>query len=142
MKARYRYLLIAFCVVALLIIFIFQKFNYSQFFSILSGKSLESNVEFAINRVSRFLLNDTLMVILIYALFNSRRYAKFAFMVEIAGLFLILIPYLFLRLELGVQGYIISFMHRLVINPTLLILLIPYFYYQRYQERRELNEDQ
>jgi exosortase F-associated protein len=87
---------------------------------------------FVINRTVRFLLNDFLTVLLIYALFFERKYVVFALWVQAAGLVFILIPYFMLKFQFPrYNGPLISFLHRLVLNPTLLLLLIPAFYYQR-----------
>ena len=50
--------------------------------------------------------------------------------VQLAGLVFILVPYLVLKLGFDAgNGPLVSFLHRLVLNPTLLLLLIPAFYY-------------
>jgi exosortase F-associated protein len=91
---------------------------------------------FLINRTIRFLANDFLMVGLIYALFRERKYVVFALWVQIAGLVFFLIPYFILKLRFPMyNGPLISYLHRLIMNPTLLLLLIPAFYYQRSQHR-------
>jgi len=90
---------------------------------------------FITNRSIRFIVNDGLAILLIYALFRERKYVVFAVWVQLIGLVFILIPYFILKLNFpSYNGPLISFLHRLVLNPTLLLLLIPAFYYQRKQE--------
>jgi exosortase F-associated protein len=87
---------------------------------------------FVVNRTIRFLANDFLTILLIYALFFERKYVIFALWVQAAGLVFVLIPYFILKFQFPrYNGPLISFLHRLVLNPTLLLLLIPAFYYQR-----------
>lgn len=87
---------------------------------------------FIINRTVRFLLNDLFALTLIYALFLERRYVLFAVWVQVAGVFLFLIPYFVIKLNFpNYNGPLINYLHRLILNPTLLLLLIPAFYYQK-----------
>jgi exosortase F-associated protein len=75
------------------------------------------------------LINDFLLVGIIYSLFEHRKYVIFALWVQVAGLVFILFPYFLLKLVWGLgNGPLISFLHRLVVNPILLLLLIPSFY--------------
>ncbi len=87
---------------------------------------------FIANRSIRFFLNDGLAILLIYALFEERKYVVFAVWVQLVGFVFVLIPYFILKLKFpSYNGPLISFLHRLVLNPTLLLLLIPAFYYQK-----------
>ncbi|PTB95907.1 exosortase F system-associated protein [Marivirga lumbricoides] len=122
-----RLLLIITSLLGLGIIFIGQHFDYSSFF--FSG--LSSKWSFIFNRSIRFLLNDNLMLLLIYALFYDRKYVKFGLAVELFGFFFLLIPYFILRYGFTINSMYISFIHRLIINPTLMLLLIPAIYIQK-----------
>ena len=87
---------------------------------------------FALGRAVRFILNDIFALMIIYALFPHRKYLVFAIYVQLAGIVLILIPYLILKYNMpGYNGPLINFLHRLVLNPLLLLLLIPAFFYQQ-----------
>ncbi|MBK6264444.1 exosortase F system-associated protein [Marivirga sp. S37H4] len=119
--------LIILSMVCLGIIFIGQHFDYS---SLLSAE-LNSNQRFIFNRTIRFLLNDNLMLLMIFAIFYDKKYVKFGFAVELFGFFFLLIPYFLLRFEFNINHTYISFIHRLIINPTLMLLLIPAIYIQR-----------
>ena len=126
-QLKVRFLLGLLAVSGLLLIFLFQRTDVAL------ALGIEDNFwRFIFNRSLRFVLNDALAILLIYALFYERKYAWFAFMVQLFGLFFILIPYFILKFNLpGYNGPLISFLHRLVLNPTLILLLIPAFYYQR-----------
>lgn len=91
----------------------------------------DKSVVFVFDKTFRFVVNDLLMVGIIYSLYGQRRYVYFALWVQLVGIIFILIPYLIIKLyfEAG-NGPMVSFLHRLIINPTLMILLIPAFWLQ------------
>ena len=117
------------CMGGLVAVFLFQRFDIAGLMGI------EASINrFLMNRTIRFLLNDALTIGLIYALFVERKYVIFAVYVQLAGVVLFLLPYFVLKIYFpSYNGPLISFLHRLIVNPTLLLLLIPAFYYQRAQ---------
>jgi len=118
-------------IAGLVTVFLFQQFDVAGLIGI-----AEKGSRFFVNRTVRFLLNDALALSLIYALFRERKYVIFAMYVQIAGTFLFLVPYFILKLYLPrYNGPLISFLHRIILNPTLLMLLIPAFYYQKQVEK-------
>lgn len=122
------------CIAGLIAVFLFQQIDVAAFI----GVDVKLT-RFLINRTIRFLLNDALALGLIYALFQERKYVIFALYVQVAGIFLFLVPYFILKIFLPTyNGPLISFLHRLILNPTLLMLLIPAFYYQRQIEKRKV----
>jgi exosortase F-associated protein len=131
----YRLLLISLSILALTAIFLFQGFNFAKL--IIPDIGLMSKIfVFNTNKAIRFILNDIFSIMLIYALFKERRYVMFACLVQIVGMVCILFPYLILKTYYpAYNGPLISYLHRLVVNPLLLILLIPAFYYQRMQKK-------
>jgi exosortase F-associated protein len=97
---------------------------------------VSQNWKFIVNKSIRFLANDALMIGLLYALFTERKYVLFALWVQLAGFVFFLIPYFVLKLVFEANnGPLVSFLHRLILNPTLLIMLIPAFYYQKLKTR-------
>jgi exosortase F-associated protein len=117
----------AFCALALVVIFVFQKIDLAEEIGITSKVA-----NFTFNRIIRFFLNDIFAIGLIYAIFNDVKYVIFAFWVQLFGVVFILIPYLILKAYFNsYNGPFLSFLHRLIINPTLILLLIPAFYYQQ-----------
>lgn len=121
------------CMAGLILVFLFQRVDIAGALDLAS-----SNVHrFIINRTFRFIVNDTLAVGLIFALFGERKYVIFAIAVQVFGMVVFLLPYFILKLNYpSYNGPLISFLHRLVLNPTLVLLLIPAFYYQRVLEKR------
>src|SRR5687767_3140168 len=116
-----------FCIGGLVAVFLFQRWDLAG----IIGIDTPIN-RFLFNRTIRFLLNDAFTIGLIYALFVERKYLIFALYVQLAGIVLFLLPYFVLKIYLpSYNGPLISFLHRLIVNPTLLMLLIPAFYYQK-----------
>jgi len=112
----------------LILIFLFQGFNIAR----IMGWTSDSLYAFLINRTFRFIFNDLFAIGLIYALFGQRKYVVFSVWVQLAGMLFFLFPYFILKLYFpNYNGPLISFLHRLILNPTLLLLLIPAFYYQQ-----------
>jgi exosortase F-associated protein len=116
------------CALGLLLVFIFQGVDVAEIFT-----TVEPGIgRFLINRSLRFLLNDACVIGLIYALFSDRKYVVFSLYVQVFGMIFILAPYFVIKVRFPqYNGPLVSFLHRLVLNPTLLLLLIPAFYYQR-----------
>lgn len=116
-----------FAVVSLFVLFIFQRVNYVQYFL-----SVSTTTEFIVNRTIRFILNDTLSIVLIYAIFYERKYVVFACWVQVFGFLFLLCPYFILRIYWPeYNGPMLSFLHRIIINPTLMLLLIPAMLHQK-----------
>ncbi|MFD1003020.1 exosortase F system-associated protein [Ohtaekwangia kribbensis] len=115
-------------VAGLIVVFLFQRINIAAAMEV----SHHQIHQFIINRSIRFLLNDFLTIGLIFALFAERKYVIFALWVQGIGIVFFLIPYFILKIQYpAYNGPLLSFLHRLILNPTLLLLLIPAFYYQK-----------
>jgi exosortase F-associated protein len=103
-----------------------QPLNYtSDFVPVESGP-------FIVNKVGRYILNDLFAMSLVYGLFYNRKYLRFAFWVLLFGLVVLVPAYLSLYL-LAPAGFssMLTHLHRLVMNPVLMMLLIPAFFYQQ-----------
>ena len=119
------------CVAGLVAVFLFQQVDVAALMGIDTRMS-----RFLVNRTIRFLLNDAFALGLIYSLFYERKYVIFALYVQIAGTLLFLLPYFVLKIYFpSYNGPLINYLHRLILNPTLLMLLIPAFYYQKFVNR-------
>jgi exosortase F-associated protein len=112
--------------IALVLFFMFQRIDISNFLGIANRTTA-----FIVNKTLRFVVNDVLMVGVIYALFSQKRFVYFALFVQVAGVVFLLVPYFILKLYFHADnGPLVSFLHRLVLNPTLMMLLIPAFWLQ------------
>jgi exosortase F-associated protein len=126
------------CCLGLLLVFLFQRVDVAG----ATGADFTGIGRFLVNRTIRFLVNDAFAIGLIYALFHSRKYVLFALYVQLFGVVAFLIPYFVLKLYFpAYNGPYLNFLHRLILNPTLLMLLIPAFYYQKYVVESNVKEN-
>ena len=120
----------------LVLVFLFQKFSYYHFFAGIVGYSghVHEYTVFIINKTTRLLINDTTCLVLIYALFYNTKYIRLGAFVQLIEMFLILPAYFIVKLNLEgdseISSPLLSQFHRLIVNPTLMILLIIGFFYQ------------
>jgi exosortase F-associated protein len=93
---------------------------------------------FSVNRYFRVILNDIACFFLIYAFFG-RRHLALAFWLFLLELLVILPAYLIVKLNLEgdseISSPLLSQVHRLIVNPVLMFLLILGFIYQRLSEK-------
>lgn len=121
----------------LLAVYLFQRFNYLQFVADVVGHetSLHPWGVFVFNRAVRLTLNDSACLILIWAFFRERKYIRLAGLIFIFELLVILPLYCWIKLT--VEGDtehsspILSQIHRLIVNPMLMFLLMVAFLYQK-----------
>lgn len=129
-------LLISLALLILVVVFIFQRFNYAHLISSALGFQIENpNTVFVVNKTIRLVLNDTACMLLIFALFRQAKYLTLAFYLFLVELFFLLPFYLFVKLSLEgdseISSPLLSQVHRLIVNPLLMFLLIAGFIYQR-----------
>lgn len=136
-----RLLLLLVGALGLFLIYFFQ--HYLDFYSLLQFKAPREIAyssdfvaydpfEFSLNKVLRYVLNDLFAMAIIAALFPDRKYLRFAVWVLLFGLFVLVPIYIVIYLSQP-QGFssLIGHLHRLVMNPVLMMLLIPAFFYQQ-----------
>lgn len=120
----------------LVMAYVFQRINLAGFVG-----QFHPNVIFALNRTFRLIINDLACFLVIFTLFRERKYIRMAFWVFLIEILVILPSYLVLKLTLEgdseISSPLLSQIHRLVVNPMLMILLIGGFLYQRYVAVRE-----
>ncbi|MCE2896016.1 MAG: hypothetical protein LW721_16410 [Flammeovirgaceae bacterium] len=128
-----RIALVIFGVVGLVIVFLFQQ---TVFLGQLVDQASHPYLSFSFNRALRLLLNDFFMLLLLAGWFRSRSVLQLAFAVQLIDFFLLLPVYLLVKLNLEgdveISSPLLSQFHRLIVNPTLMILLIPAVYFQRF----------
>ena len=139
---RYRYLIIGVSLLLLALVYVFQRTNYlNDFLKLVNAGSADAITAFAVNKTFRLILNDVLCIALIYALFGERKYIRVAFVLFCFELFIILPLYLIVKLSLEgsseISSPLLSQIHRLVVNPMLMLILIAGLYYQRNREPKQ-----
>jgi exosortase F-associated protein len=91
---------------------------------------------FSFNRLIRLLLNDLFMLGIIAAVFNRSAEVKVGILVAFFEMMVIFPAYLVLKFalegDLEISNPLLSFIHRLIVNPLLMIILFFALFYQRY----------
>ncbi|MEO5602546.1 MAG: hypothetical protein ABIR06_16610 [Cyclobacteriaceae bacterium] len=118
------------------LVYIFQRVSLADLFGLFQGGDLHPNIIFIINRTLRLMFNDLACFLIIYALFQKKKYLKIAFWVFLAELLVILPLYLIIKLtfegDSEISSPLLSQVHRLIVNPMLMILLMVGFFYQEF----------
>ncbi len=132
-----RTLIFALCFLGLIVVYMFQQFSYAHFFY---SDIANTNLIFIINKSMRLVLNDTLSLGLIYAIFYDIRYVKLGSIVQLAEMFVLLPLYFYFKLTIEgdseISSPLLSQIHRLIVNPMLMILLMVGFYYQMHISKK------
>jgi exosortase F-associated protein len=130
-----RIFLFLFSALGLISIFLLQHFNYAHYllkFISIHSADVSKNTIYSINKAVRFILNDAMALVMIYSIFVEKKYVVIGFIVQLFGLLILLPVYLILHNFYYAETKVwLSFLHRLTLNPVLLMLLIPAFYYQK-----------
>ncbi|MBI1222763.1 MAG: exosortase F system-associated protein [Bacteroidetes bacterium] len=116
-------------------VYVFQEFDFTRFeFRI--GQYAEGHIpdgeswRFAVNKSLRFFFNDLFSLLFIYGLFQNRNYIRIGLVVMAFGLFLLLPVYLTLAiLYKDSIFHLLTFLHRITMNPWMMLLLVPAFYF-------------
>lgn len=136
MSAAKRIAIASAALIMLVAVYLFQRFSYAHLIGSLIGGAIHPNVVFIINKTVRLIINDLACMLLIYAAFQRRRYLVVAFYVFLFELFLLLPVYFAAKLSLEgdseISSPLLSFVHRLIVNPMLMFVLMAGFVYQRF----------
>ena len=133
-----RYALVALAMLILLIVYLFQKINYAGIVNFILPESLTINHPYGVfifNRTIRLIINDGACMLLIWSLFGQMKYLKAAFIILLIELFIMLPLYFIIKLNLEgaseISSPLLSQIHRIIVNPLLMLILILGFYYQK-----------
>jgi len=132
-----RYLPILVPLSLLLGVYLFQHVSYAGVLNYILPYALRienTYVVFSFNRMVRVLLNDFACLFLIHLIFKERKYVRVAFFVFIIEMLVILPVYLFIKLYTEgtseISSPLLSQVHRMIVNPLLMFLLMIGFFYQ------------
>lgn len=141
MSVRARIAGVTALLILLAALYVFQKFNYLGWMMGIVGQDgsvVHPYAYFIFNKTVRFILNDLCCLGCIYLLFQQQKYLKVAWLVFLFELVILLPLYFTLKLSLEgddeISSPLLSQLHRLIVNPTFMILLVIAFYYQRFQQ--------
>lgn len=117
--------------VILAMVYVFQRINVAGLLG-----DLSPNLTFIVNRTARLIVNDLACLLIILGLFREKRYLKIAFWIFLVELLVILPVYLVVKLNVEgdaeISSPMLSHIHRLIVNPMLMLLLIAGFLYQKF----------
>lgn len=129
-------LVLALGLVGLAIIFLFQQ---TDFYGGICGCH-HGQVHFSVNKTLRVLVNDFCMLAVIHAWFHDSKITRLAFWIQLVDTLILLPLYLIIKLSFEgdneLSSPLLSQLHRLIINPTLMILIFPAVYFQRFQRHQ------
>lgn len=124
----------AIALLAVMVLLVSFQFRSTNFLGLLVGYQGKEVLPWMLigNKLMRYLINDLAALALLWVIFQRRDFVQFAFWVLLFGL-LFLLPLYFIGFFYFADrlGITLSYLHRLVMNPTLMMLLIPLFYFQR-----------
>lgn len=111
-------------------VYLFQRYDASGFFG------MDGDGKFVINKTIRFLLNESACLLLIVSIFNQPKYLRVGFMLFLAELTILLPLYFILKLSLEgdseISSPLLSQLHRMIVNPLLMFVLILGMFYQNF----------
>lgn len=136
LDTRQRISLGLFSILLLILMYMLQRTNYCVIlYNNLGWDRPSEYFQFVFNKTFRFIINDLSVILLIYVIFQKIQLIKIAFALQLFGLFIVLPIYFYFKLTLEgtseISSPLLSFIHRIVVNPILMLLLIPGFYYQK-----------
>lgn len=133
-----RLLLGMFGLLLLISVYLLQRWSVYHLVLGLTNADLPSfhpYVAFVVNKTSRLILNDIACFMLISAVFVEKKYLRVAFFVFLFELLVILPAYFAVKLSLEgdseISSPLLSQIHRMIVNPTLMFLLIVGFFLQK-----------
>jgi exosortase F-associated protein len=135
MKNMHSWGLIAIGSLSLGVVYIFQRqLFYSGFLDTGAGTMKVEDFKpltFLFSKLLRFFINDSCGLLIIYGIFGRKDFLKFGFGLFLIELFILLPIYFSLSIfAFESSKFFLQHIHRLVVNPVLMMLLIPAFFYQ------------
>lgn len=127
-------------VIILIAVYIFQGFDFLSWITgIVSEYVWHPYSIFIFNKTLRLVINDVACFIIIWAIFQSPKHLKLALYIFLFEILFLLPFYFWIKLlfegDSEISSPLLAQIHRLIVNPTLMILLIISFAYQRYKNR-------
>ena len=141
-----RKLAVVFGFIGLALVYVGQKkLFYDPFLDFIYNPVSDNYPDLAIgkyvfSKILRFLANDGLAILIIYGFFGPGKYVKFAAYILLFGLVVLLPIYLVLVIYFYQDTYsFLNHLHRLVLNPVLMMLLVPAFYSQKANAKKNIE---
>lgn len=124
-------------VLLLIAVYLFQRTDWLH---LACSCRLSDESHFIVNKSFRLLINDGLMLWLIHVWFRRSSITRLSAFLQVIDTFILLPFYLFLKLYLEgtneISSPLLSQLHRLIVNPTLMMLIFPAVYLQRFVQKK------
>jgi exosortase F-associated protein len=140
-----RYASVIMAVLILLLVYVFQRVSYAGILNTMLPESVSIShpyTVFIVNRTIRLIINDGACMLLIWSLFGEMKYLAAAFVVFLIELLIILPIYFMIKLNLEgaseISSPLLSQIHRIIVNPLGMVILILGFYYQKVTSNRRV----
>ena len=136
-----RIALVCMALMLLTLVYVFQHLNYFQGLNAILGGALPGTGAwvFVVNRTARLVVNDLLCMALVHGLFANKNYLRLAFYLFLVEILVVLPLYLWAKLHWEgtseISSPLLSPIHRMVVNPLLMVLLIVALFYQQRAEK-------
>lgn len=132
MKGLIDWMFLSICAAGLCLVFLTQHIDW---LSLLLGYSLQDKTHFIFNKSLRLIMNDVFMLGLIAIWFKEKQITRFAVLIQLFDLVVLFPVYVAIKLHIEgateISSPLLSLFHRLIVNPTLMILFIVGIYIQR-----------
>jgi len=119
-------------------LYLFQRVNFLTLIS--ANSTLHPYAYFVFNKTFRLVGNDMACMLMIYVFFRERKYLQVSFYFFLLELLVILPLYFWIKLSIEgdseISSPLLSQVHRIIVNPILMILLMIAFWYQRIQANK------
>lgn len=118
-------------------VYVFQRANYALFLLQAIGvPDPRENLVFGVSKTLRLVANDLICFGVLFGIFREKSDRQVILAIFLVELFILLPLYLVLKLNLEgpseISSPLLSFIHRLIVNPTLMVLTGIALAYQRF----------
>jgi len=142
MTKFYKYFIVAFLFILLALIRWFEnELFYDPYLLFFHNDYLymdsprQEVFKLVINTSFRYLLNTILSLVILYVFFKEKSLIKFSSVIYLVSYILLIVCYLYFVLDPKQENYYIFFnLRRFLIQPIILLLLFPAFYYNKLRQ--------
>ncbi|WP_292942778.1 exosortase F system-associated protein [Olleya sp. UBA1516] len=142
MKKCYKYGIVAFLFILLALIRWFEnELFYDPYLSFFHNDYLymdsprQEVFKLVVNTSFRYFLNTIISLLILYAFFKEKSLITFASIIYLVSFIVLIMCYLYFVLDPKQENYYIFFnLRRFLIQPIILLLLFPAFYYNKLRQ--------
>lgn len=138
-RSKAQYFLVVAALAIMGAMYVFQRVDFLKMLTA-GSTDFHPYTYFIVNKSIRFLINDLCCILIVTACFREQKYLRAAVIVFIIEILIILPVYFSIKLTLEgdseISSPLLSQIHRLIVNPILMIVLIFSFFYQEWMEKK------